>query len=80
MTTTNIAPGLVVLNGGLAVPQPALDLLLDLKRRGVDVYIDTADGRVVCRPGRLQTDDDKRAITALRDVLKALISYCEVLR
>ena len=80
MATTTSAPELVVLRGGLAVPRSAFDLLNDLERRGFDVRIDTSDGAVVCRPGRLLTDDDKRAIRALRDPLKALISYCEAVQ
>jgi hypothetical protein len=77
MTTTSFAPELVVLRGGLSVPQAAVDLLLDLERRGLDLHLDTADGAVICRPARLLTDDDKQAITALRDALKVLIAYCE---
>ena len=78
MTTMSVGSELVVLRGGLAVPQAAVDLLLDLERRGFDVYIDVTDGAVVCRPGRLLTDDDNQAIRALRDALKALIEYCGV--
>jgi hypothetical protein len=77
MTMTSTASELVALRGGLSVPAAAVDLLLDLERRGFDIHIDHADGAIVCRPGRLLTDDDKRAIIALRDPLKALISYCE---
>lgn len=77
MMATTSALEMIVYPGGLVVPQAAVALLCDLERRGVDVHIDTTDGAVVCRPGRLLTDDDKQAITALRDPLKALISYCE---
>jgi hypothetical protein len=77
MTVISTASEQVVLRGGLCVPAAAVDLLLDLERRDFDVYIDTTDGAVVCRPARLLSEGDKRAITALRDPLKALISYCE---
>jgi hypothetical protein len=76
MTTMSTALEFVDLRGGLTVPQAAVDLLLDLERRGVDVHVSTGD-RVVCRPARWLTDDDKRAITAHREALKALIAYCE---
>jgi hypothetical protein len=78
MTATPSAPELVVLRGGHAVPQAAVNLLLDLERRGFAVYVDRTDGAIVCRPGRLLTDDDKRGIVKLRDALKVLISYCEM--
>jgi len=78
MTPTTSAPEMVVYPGGLAVLRSAVELLHDLERRGVDLRIDTADDAVVCRPGRLLTHDDKRAITALRASLKVLIEYCGV--
>lgn len=78
MKKTSAAPERVVLRGGLTVPQAAVDLLLDLERRELNVQVDS-QGQVVCRGGRLLTDDDKRAIAAFRDPLKALISYCEAM-
>jgi hypothetical protein len=78
MAMTTIAAESVVLCGGVSVPVCALNLLLDLERRGCNVRLDD-DGTVLVGPGHLLTDDDKAAITACRFSLRAIAWYCEEL-
>lgn len=77
---TTTAAELVTLRGGLVVPVAAVTLLLDLERRGLSIRVDAADGAIVCRPGRLLTAEDKRAIAAYRDQLRELVRYCEAIQ
>ena len=55
MLPTTSPADLVVLRGGLFVPQARSTFCSTLERRGFDVHIDTADGAVACRSGRLLT-------------------------
>jgi hypothetical protein len=78
MPTTAPASRLVTLRGGVTVPVFALDLLLDLERRGFDLQVD-AD-KVVIYPGSKLTATDRQAIAANRDHLQVLIKYCEAVQ
>ena len=61
--------------GGLSVPLPALQLLLSLEARGLDIHTDGE--QLVVGPKDAITADDDRAIRAHRDALYLLTSYVE---
>lgn len=64
----------VLLRGGVSVPCEALQLLLDLERRGLEVSTEP-DGLKV-RPRERLTAEQVEAIRRHRDALIALVSYC----
>jgi hypothetical protein len=72
MSTSN---PLVVLRNGLSVPVDAVELLLALERRGLDVRFD-GDGLTV-GPRTLLTDQDRDAIRAHKQSLIALTLLCD---
>jgi hypothetical protein len=74
---TLTAPNLVVLRNGLAVPIDAVNLLLNLERRGLNIRVDPADDAVLVGPQRHLTEQDKANIRQHRDALRDLVSYCE---
>jgi hypothetical protein len=64
----------VSLKGGLAVPRPALELVLTLERRGFSQVLD-ARGEPDIQPDAGLTDMDRLAIYRWRRHLVALIAY-----
>ena len=68
----------VTLNGGLAVPLAALQLLWSLEDRGFTVRR-VATGLLV-NPTERITPADEAAIRRYRDELLALVHYCETIQ
>jgi hypothetical protein len=69
----------VYLRGGLTVPRPALELALDLERRGFRMSLD-ADQQFQIEPAATLTEADLTVIRRWRLHLGAIIGYtCEVL-
>jgi hypothetical protein len=66
---------IVVLGGGLAVPEAALEVLWQLEARGFALAA-TEDGLRVS-PGSRLTAADAAAIRAHRDELLRLVRFCE---
>lgn len=65
----------VYLRHGLVIPLAAIELALDLERRGCQLGVD-GDGLLV-GPPNLITSEDREAIRALKPHLIALIDYVE---
>ena len=66
---------LVALRGGLTVPVAALRVLWELEARAFDVRL-ADDGALLVAPASKLTTDDRAAIAAHRDDLRALTGYC----
>jgi hypothetical protein len=64
---------LVMLRHGLTVPVRAIELALDLERRGVHLELDGAD--ILVGPRDRITDDDRQQIRALKPFLLVLVAY-----
>lgn len=64
---------LVILRGGVSVPVAAYVLLVDLEARGVRVWRE--GDRLVVEPADRLTDDDRRALPALKLHLFSLLAY-----
>lgn len=75
MAASETAIAIVELNGGLAVPLAALQLLWDLEARGFT--LETHDGRLFVLPREQVTPADEGAIRRYRDHLVALVRHCE---
>jgi hypothetical protein len=75
----SIAPEFVVLNGGLSVPLPALELLWRLESDGFDIRLND-DGTVLVGPVQRLSTADKDAITKHRDALRVLVRSCEAVQ
>jgi hypothetical protein len=66
----------VMLRGGLTVRVEAVDLLLDLERRGVRLTRD-GDSVLLNAPAAAVTDSDRASIKQHKVHLLALLDYCE---
>ena len=65
---------LVILRGGLTLPLPAVELALDLERRGIRLW--TEDGEVLfVGPPKQLTDDDRVALRRWKPHVLALLAY-----
>ncbi len=68
------ASDFVVLKGGLVVPLPAVELALDLERRGIELWIEDGDALCVGPPDHL-TDEDRAALRRWKPHVLALLTY-----
>ena len=67
-------PDFVTLKGGLTLPLPAVELALDLERRGIRLW--TEDGEVLfVGPPKQLTDDDRVALRRWKPHVLALLAY-----
>jgi hypothetical protein len=65
---------LVYLRGGLTVPLPAVELALDLERRGIELWSEENDVLFFGPPERV-TDEDRIALRRWKRHLLALLAY-----
>jgi hypothetical protein len=65
----------VTLRHGLSIPVRAVELALDLERRGCHLELDGPD--ILLGPRSLITDEDRTAVKALKPHLVALIGYVD---
>ncbi|HMJ81950.1 MAG TPA: hypothetical protein VK504_02215 [Vicinamibacterales bacterium] len=65
---------LVILRGGLVVPLPAVELALDLERRGIELWIEDGDALCVGPPTHL-TDEDRAALRRWKLHVLAFLAY-----
>jgi hypothetical protein len=76
MPTTSASDRIVVLRGGLALPEEAIRFALELEARGVTLTA-TPDGDLLARPSRLLNDADRQTIRRLKTDLLAIVRYCD---
>jgi hypothetical protein len=64
----------VYLRGGLTVPRPALELALDLERRGFTLTLDECRQFTITATAAL-TDEDRSSLRRWRSHLGAIVAY-----
>jgi len=65
----------VTLRHGLSIPVQAVEIALDLERRGCHLELDGPD--ILIGPRHLITDEDRTAVRALKPHLIALVAYVD---
>jgi hypothetical protein len=65
----------VTLRHGLSIPVRAVEVALDLERRGCRLEVDGSD--ILIGPRDLITDEDRTAVRALKPHLIALVRYVD---